>query len=144
MLNSIYKQIKEKLKYVEIVNNVENIQWYNAQYEQAGWPFSAGLFVEFPDALQFDDISKMKRRSSLKIRIHVYHQNLQTTEGILDSDVENHESTAFNVLSHVDNFEPWLAGQQLSTKLIFRGWQHWHRYKGWMITFVDFECKKLL
>ncbi|PKQ69381.1 hypothetical protein BZG01_00135 [Labilibaculum manganireducens] len=141
MLNDIYKDIKAQLN---TIATSEDCQWYNVQYEQAGWAFNAGFFVEFPDALQFDDISKMKRRSPLKIRVHVYNQNVQTTEGISDSDIDAHEAMALQVLNILDLHIPTLDGEEITSKLIFRGWQHWHRYQGWMITFIDFECKKML
>lgn len=142
MLNDIYKNIKGQLS---TISTSENCQWYNVQYEESGWPFSVGFFVEFLEPLQFDDISKMKRRSTVKIRVHVYTQSiLKKADGISDQEVENHEAVALQVSDILDGHIPTLKDEELCTKLIFRGWQHWHRYRGWMINFVDFECKKLL
>ena len=142
MLNPIYKNIKDQLN---TIANSEDCQWYNVQYEEKGWPFAVGFFVEFLEPLQFDDISKMKRRTPIKIRVHVYTQNIiKNAIGITDEETDAHEAIALQVSGILDGHIPKLAEEELCTKLIFRGWQHWHRYRGWMITFVDFECKKLL
>jgi len=142
MLNEIYKDIKGQLN---VISASEDCQWYNVQYEQTGWAFRMGFFVEFPEPLQFDDISKMKRRSNLKIRVHAYTQNIVTTgEGITDAEVEEHEAFALQALDILDQHIPKSNDENLTTKLIFRGWQHWHRYQGWMITMLEFDCKKML
>ncbi|RKE02320.1 hypothetical protein [Marinifilum flexuosum] len=142
MLNNIYKDIKGQLN---TISAGEDCQWYNVQYEEAGWPFRVGFFIEFPDKLQFDDISKMKRRAPVRIRVHVYTQNiLKNGEGIPDAEVDAHEAVASEVQDMLDQHIPQREGENLTDKLILRGWQHWHRYKGWMITMLDFECKKLL
>ena len=31
-----------------------------------------------------------------------------------------------------------------TTSLIPTGWQHYHKYKGWMVTFVDFKGLAIL
>lgn len=140
MLNDIYKAIKEQLNYI---SESEDCQWFNVQYENQGWAFTQGFFVEFPNAMQFDDISKMKRRSDLKIRIHIYKKDIQTTDGVTDQAVVNHENIASQVLDQLDQYILMKGEEQLCTKLIFRGWQHYHRFNGWMVTFVEFDAKKL-
>lgn len=135
MLYPIYSFIKTKLASLNLAQ-----EWYNVQYEETIINES-GLFVEFPEPLKFDAASKDMRRSPVKIRIHIYSKAIRTTDGIPDALVQDHESLAIQVQNLLDGFTP---ANNSCGRLTFNGWQHWHRWKGWMVTFVEFEAKKVL
>lgn len=155
MLNDIYQAVKAQL---QTITGTYPVEWFNAQYE-AVMIHEAGFFVEFPEALLFDQLSKDARRTPVKIRVHVYSKVVGTHDGITDADVEAHEAIALDALDTLDKTElikttstpapiegdpPIITTELLSTRLQFRGWQHWHKWRGWMVTYVDFDCKKML
>lgn len=133
MLYDIYQAIKTKLSSLGLPH-----EWYNVQYEETIIS-DKGLFVEFPDPLVFDDISKDGTRATVRVRVHIYSKALRTTDGIPDAAVAGHETTALAVKDLLQNWDSAIDGL---TRLRFRQWQHWHRYRGWMVTFVEFECKR--
>ena len=138
MLYEIYAAIKTQLN--GVATN-ENTQWFNMQYDGV-MHYANGCFIEFPDALQFDDISKSTKQAPLKIRVHVYSKVISTHDGVEDTSAQAHETFAEAVKTALDKFTPESEGSALSTLMHFRGWQHWHKWKGWMVTYVDFECRK--
>lgn len=135
MLYEIYTAIKIRLATLSLPQ-----EWYNVQYEET-MINEQGLFVEFPDPLKFEADSKEQRSAPVKIRVHVYSKAIRTTDGISDLTVDAHEGTAENVLELLNG---WLPGILKLGRFKFTGWQHWHRWKGWMVTFVEFEAKKIL
>jgi hypothetical protein len=154
MLNDIYQEVKSAL---QAITGSYPVEWFNMQYEGV-IIHENGFFVEFPEALLFDQLTKDIRRTPIKIRVHVYSKVINTADGIADADVAAHEEIALEALDALDKQEliktttipPVVEGGQptytyetLCTRLQFRGWQHWHKWKGWMVTYVDFECKKV-
>jgi hypothetical protein len=135
MLYPIYSFIKTRLASLNLPQ-----EWYNVQYEET-MINESGLFVEFPEPLKFDAVSKDMRRAPVKIRIHIYSKAIRTTDGIPDALVQAHEALADQVQNLLDGFTP---ANSSCGRLTFNGWQHWHRWKGWMVTFVEFEAKKVL
>ena len=133
MLNDIFKPLKDKIK---VLTGIEDVQWFNMQYEALGWVYSAGCFIEFPNPLDFGPMSKQARRTPVRIRIHCYTKVVNTHDGVTDSDVVTHEALAVACRDELQGFNP---GSLLQRPLQFVGWQHWHKWKGWMVTFVDFE-----
>jgi len=141
MLNDIYKAIKQQLITADEDLTLKGIEWYNVQYEStiASTP---RIFVEFPEPLVIDQISKDARRTPVKIRLHVVTQALTGTDGTIpDSVVDTHEEIATWAKDTIDHFTP---PDGYTRQMNFTGWQHWHKYKGWMVTFVEFEAKKTL
>jgi hypothetical protein len=144
MLNSIYKAIKQQLNTADEDLVLKGIEWYNVQYEStiASTP---RIFVEFPDPLKFDHVSKEMKRTPVKIRLHVVTQALTGTDGTIpDTMVAAHEVTANFALDTLKRFVPKLGEVALTSPFDFTVWQHWHKHKGWMVTFVEFEAKKVL
>jgi len=141
MLNDIYTAIKLQLNTADEDLTLKGIEWYNVQYEStiANTP---RIFVEFPEPLKIDAISKDTRRTPVKIRLHVVTQAITGTDGVIpDTLAEAHETTAMMAKNALDAFAP---GNGSCGPLKWSGWQHWHKYRGWMVTFVEFEAKKLL
>ncbi|WP_346856571.1 hypothetical protein [uncultured Draconibacterium sp.] len=141
MLNNIYSAIKLQLSSIE---TAENTQWFNMQYENKGWPFANGFFVEFPDALDFEFISNSARKAAVKVRIHAYSKFVQTQDGVSDSEVLTHETLALAVKTALERFAPEKDSVQLTKPLLFSGWRHWHRLNGWMVTYIEFNTSILL
>lgn len=136
MLNPIYKPIKAELN---TIDDCMDVQWFNMQYE-GQMPYERGYFIEFPDQLDFEQISKDAQRSDLRVRIHAYTKVAGDTDGIPDSAVDEHETFALAAKDKLKGFKP----TDKTTLLRFRGWKHHHKWKGWMVTFVDFTCKYTL
>jgi len=147
MLNEIYKAIKSHLNEQDTTGKIKGIEWYNVQYEST-IACTPRIFVEFPEALVIDPISKDTKRTPVKIRLHVVTQALTDTDGTIpDSIVDNHEEIATWVKDTIDHFTPppsTGSGIVPCKHMNLSGWQHWHKYKGWMVTFVEFEAKKML
>lgn len=141
MLNDIYKAIKQRLNDADEDSVLKGIEWYNVQYEStiASTP---RIFVEFPDELKIDAISKDARRTPVNIRLHVVTQAITGTDGTIpDALVDTHEEIATWVKDTIDHFTP---PDGCTKQMNLSGWQHFHKYKGWMVTFVSFEAKKVL
>jgi hypothetical protein len=147
MLNNIYQAIKSQL--TTPTNSINGnprtgtgkpVEWYNVQYEGT-MINDDGFFVQFPELLNFQGQSKELRRAPVKIRVHCYSKALQTHDGITDDSVEAHEVLALKAKALLDGHTPTNGS---CSRLSFAGWQHWHRWKGWMVTFIDFEAKKSL
>lgn len=134
MLNNIYNAIKTQLNSIE---TAENTQWFNMQYENKGWVFQHGFFVEFPNQLDFEQISKQAAESPLRVRIHAYSKFIQTQEGVSDSEVLAHETLALAAKTALKGFKP----TNTTTRMKFTGWRHWHRLNGWMVTYIEFDAK---
>lgn len=135
MLYDIYTAIKTKLATLGLPQ-----EWYNVQYEETIIN-NDGLFVEFPERLPFAGVSKDMRRAPVKIRMHIYSKALRTSDGIPEATVQAHEALALQLKGLLDGWTP--AGTKAS-RLKFTDWHHWHRYKGWMVTFVEFDAKIVL
>lgn len=147
MLNPIYKAIKQQLITADEELILKGVEWYNVQYEStiASTP---RIFVEFPEPLAIDAISKDTKRTQVKIRLHVVTQALTGTDGTIpDTVVDAHEEIAIWAKDAINHFTPAPStglGSVPCKTINFTGWQHWHKYKGWMVTFVEFEAKKTL
>jgi hypothetical protein len=139
MLNDIYTAIKAQLIAEDEDLILKGIEWYNVQYEStiANTP---RIFVEFPEPLVIDAISKEARRTPVKMRLHVVTQVITGTDGTIpDALVTAHETIALWVKNTIEHFLP---ANGITTRMNLTGWQHWHKYKGWMVTFVEFEAKR--
>jgi len=147
MLNDIYQAIKAQLNDPtdDLDGNArtgtdKTVEWYNVQYEGV-MIHDDGFFIEFLNKLDFEGVSKELRRAPVKIRLHCYSKALQTHDGITDASVEAHETLALKAKALLDGHTP---ANGSCSRVTFSGWQHWHRWKGWMVTFIDFEAKKSL
>lgn len=144
MLFPIYTAVKSQLNASDIDGAIKGIEWYNEQYNGtiANTP---RIFFEFPDALKFDEISKDARRSPLRIRLHVVTAAIAGTDGAIpDSTAQEHEAIAKLVEGWIDTFIPQENGSNLTSMLRLTGWQHFHKYKGWMVTFLEFTARMML
>lgn len=140
MLHDIYTAVKSHLNEQDSEGKIKGIEWYNVQYE-GSIATTPRLFVEFPEPLNFGDLGKeAEKRATVKIRLHVVTQALAGADGAIDDQVAaDHEEIALWVKDQLDNLLP----ENGSCKTLhFSTWQHFHKYKGWMVTFVEFVAKK--
>lgn len=135
MLNNIYQAVKSRLN-----TTGKPVEWYNAQYD-AVMLNEEGVFVEFPEKMNFAADSKQLRRAPVTVRLHVYTKALMDNDGITDAQVESHETLALSCKALMDGYTP---ADNSCSRLTFYAWQHWHRYNGWMVTFVEFTAKVTL
>lgn len=143
MLYDIYSAIKTRLNAADTGSELKGIEWYNVQYE-GSIPTTPRVFIEFPEKMSFDQVSKQTRRTPLRVRCHVVTQALSGTDGVIaDTLPLDHEDKAYLVLDALDKFTPEKAGIALTSPMQFSGWQHFHKHKGWMVTFVEFDCRKI-
>ncbi|PTN08056.1 hypothetical protein C8N47_11196 [Mangrovibacterium marinum] len=142
MLYPIFTAFKDRLNTPEApAQGIDlPVEWYNVQYEGT-MVNPQGFFVEFPEKMNFENASNQMRRSPVKIRLHYYSMVPQTQDGIADATTEEHEAIAKAAKDLLDGYTP---ANGSCSRLTFVGWQHWHRWKGWMVTFIEFEAKKTL
>jgi len=144
MLYPIYTAIKQQLKTIDTENKFAGIEWYNVQYEST-IAKTPRIFVEFPEELKFDQITKDSKRAPIKIQLHIVSQAIAGADGaIADSIVEEHENVAKIAKKALCQFTPTYDGVKLTKPLQLYSWKHYHKYKGYMITMLVFTCKKHL
>ncbi len=156
-LNPLYKSIRRGIMDLAVV---ENVDWFNG-YE-AVQLHEVGCFVEFPDEINFEEISKSDTRADLRVRVHIYTKVLRDVDGYIpQAEGEAHDTLALLVRDQLRNKALAVADgdfyalnfdeddfyvfdetpEQLCKRLRFAGWRHWHYYKGYMITWVDYMTK---
>jgi hypothetical protein len=135
----LYQSFKALRGLIETIADVQAVQWYNAQYEGTIYATPV-VFIEFPNRMPLQQIAGPSLRGDFAVRVHIVcaSQALQDNS-ISDETIATHEAIAENVLSVLQGKQlPMGAGQ--TTSLTPRGWQHHHAYRGFMVTFVDFEA----
>lgn len=122
---------------------LKSVQWYNAQYEGTIY-VSPIAFVEFPERIPFQPVAGDVTRADFALRIHIVSVvTAGQDSSIPDQIIRDHEAIAEQVYNN-------LLGKQITMKnsrttgLVPTGWQHYHKYKGWMVTFVDFKAMSIL
>ena len=141
MLYDIYNAVKSEITAADRDSEIKGVEWYNVQYE-GSIASTPRVFIEFPEAIQFAMVSKDLRRGPLKLRLHVVTQAISGADGtIADTTAQDHEDIAYLVFQAIDKFTPLKASIALTSPLQFTTWQHFHKHKGWMVTFVEFDCK---
>lgn len=140
MLLNTFKDIREKLSSIE---EVKQIQWFNAQYDGIIHT-SPVIFVEFPQKLPFDQFTKLSDRVLLTIRIHIVSAVVPGADNsIPDELIAQHEAIAQAAHQRLNGV--FLNFRDVMTEpLKFGSYEHYHKYKGWMITFLEFSTKVLV
>jgi hypothetical protein len=139
MLTPIYTAIKAQISASDSEGSIKGIEWYNVQYDStiANTP---RVFFEVPEKIDFSQKSKGKRSAPITIRLHVVTQAITSADGSIDDTVpEEHEVTAKLVKNSIEAFKPLDGTEVLTSTLHLSGWQHFHKHKGWMVTFVEFS-----
>jgi hypothetical protein len=148
MLYEIYTAIKSHLNAADTEGIIKGIEWYNVQYEST-IATTPRVFIEFPDPLVFSQFTKDARKTPVKVRLHVVTQAVTLADGAIDdSTAQAHEQVSEFVKEAIEGYAPITEINNVQTRhatsLHLTGWQHWHKYKGWMVTFVEFTANKII
>lgn len=137
MYYQIYNQIKQHLKGLQTPIDV---QWFNAQYEGTIYKTPV-IFVEFPDRLDIEQAVKSSSRASLMVRLHLVTQAITSTDGtVTDATVIEHEKQSTMVADCLQSLSITFNANP-ARPLSLSGWQHYQKWKGWMVTFIEFSTK---
>ncbi|RHO73411.1 hypothetical protein DW083_06075 [Parabacteroides sp. AF48-14] len=140
MLYETFDSVRELLK---AIPQLKTVQWYNAQYDGIIY-VSPVAFVEFPERIPLDQVAGSVSRADFALRIHIVSACTAAQDGsISDNVIQDHEAIASQVQDILQGKQIRMAGST-STSLVPSGWQHYHKYKGWMVTFVDFKGMAIL
>lgn len=140
MLYETFDSVREQLKTVQ---GLKAIQWYNAQYEGTIY-VSPIAYVEFPERIPLDQIAGTVCKANAALRIHIASAVVAGQDSSISDDIiQEHEIIAEQVLDTL-NGKQLRMRQSKTTSLVPSGWQHYHKYKGFLITFVDFTTSAIL
>ena len=140
MLYETFDSVRELLK---AIPQLKTVQWYNAQYDGIIY-VSPVAFVEFPERIPLDQVAGSVSRADFALRIHIVSACTAAQDGsISDNVIQDHEAIASQVQDILQGKQIRMAGST-STSLVPSGWQHYHKYNGWMVTFVDFKGMAIL
>ncbi|RHR56608.1 hypothetical protein [Parabacteroides sp. AF17-28] len=140
MLYETFDSVRGLLK---AIPQLKTIQWYNAQYDGVIY-VSPVAFVEFPERIPLDQVAGSVSRADFALRIHIVSACTAAQDGsISDNVIQDHEAIASQVQDILQGKQIRMVGST-STSLVPSGWQHYHKYKGWMVTFVDFKGMAIL
>jgi len=139
MLYETFTTIREHMKQI---TEIKAVQWYNAQYDGVIYTTPV-VFIEFPSRIPLEQIAGKSFRANFAVRIHIVSasQALQDNS-IPDETISGHEAIAGKVLEVLQG-EQLPMGAGCSTSLVPCGWQHYHAYRGFMVTFVEFEASAM-
>ncbi len=156
-LSPIYKAIRRG---IQELAGIDEVDWFNSYDDMQ--LHDQGCFVEFPEDVVFEDVSKNLSRASLRIRLHVYTKVLRDADGYIALPAtEAHDQLALTVRNeikhkmllvadgdfftgHFDDADFYVedeAPEQLTERLKFAVWRHYHHYKGFMITWLEFTTR---
>ena len=83
MLLKVYKNLKATLN---TTGSIKHIGWFNDQYSGTIHTTPA-IFIEFPNALQFETMSKNLAQAALTVRIHTVNKAVSNQAGEIDEGV---------------------------------------------------------
>lgn len=122
-----------------IPGGIQDIQWFNAQYE-GGIQKSPCLFVEF-SPLAINRQTKQTNTTDIAIRLHVVSGVVSQADGsISDNDVFQHEALGHRVLDAVEDRSLTFEGKE-TRSLRLAGWSHQYKNSGWLATLIDLKTK---
>lgn len=140
MLFETFTSVRELLK---TIPELKATQWYNAQYDGVIY-VSPIAFVEFPERIPLNRIAGTACRADTALRIHIVSAVAAGQDNsIPDNVIQEHENIAEQILE-IMNGKQIRMKQSRTTSLIPGGWQHYHKYKGFLITFIDFSASAIL
>lgn len=128
----MYQALKTALSQVE---GLENVEWYNNQYE--------GIMNEKPtvllefDPLEIEPVARMAGQTDIGIHLHVVSKACpEGEENILDATVEAHHTLAEEILDTIEGYYlPFDGGTTRPLELV--GWTPQYTYNGWLVTVIN-------
>lgn len=140
MLYETFNSVRTQLSGI---TDLKSVQWYNAQYEGTIY-VTPVAFVEFPERIPLAPVAGAANRADFALRIHIASAvTAQQDSSIPDQIIQDHEAIAQQVYDNLLGKQIVMKGDR-TTSLVPTGWQHYHKYKGWMVTFVDFKGTAIL
>lgn len=136
MLLKPYQILKQKL--IDIPN-IKHIDYFNDQY--SGVLHTAPvLFVEFPEALQFETMGKEMQQALLKVRIHAVSKVMHNADkSISESSLETHFTICNNIWERLQGFRADDGAKTVFNSLARTTFEHHQELEGFMVTYQDFE-----
>lgn len=121
--------------------SVKDIAWFNNQYE--GIIHTTPLILIDFKPLAFTKATKEARRTPIGISLHVVSEVISASDkDVEDAQTIEHEDIAGRLIETVDGKQIDFNGEYLITQpLNMTGYTHYHNYKGFMVTIIDFETK---
>lgn len=140
MLYETFTSVRELLKDIP---ELKSVQWYNAQYEGTIY-VSPVAFVEFPERIPMDQVAGTTFKADAALRIHIASAVAAGQDSTIpDNIIQAHEAIAEKTLAILNGQQVCMRDSR-TTSLIPCGWQHYHKYRGFLITFVDFKTSAIL
>lgn len=137
MFYQIYSQIKDSLKGIE---EPLTVQWFNAQYEGTIYATPA-VFIEFPERMDIAAAYKGGSRAPLLVRLHIVTTATMTPDGLISDEVIlDHEALAIQVSKALNGLPIKFNGNP-ARPLSIVGWQHFQKWRGWMVTFIELSTR---
>lgn len=120
-----------------------DVVWFNDQYNNGIIVKNKMAFLEFPERISIESVSKDAQRVTLPIRVHIVSRVMTKPDmGIPDAEIINHENLTDELLGLIRGSQLLdQDGYVISSPIVWRGIQHWHRLQGWMVTWLEFDCK---
>ncbi|MBN1250674.1 MAG: hypothetical protein JXA16_00965 [Bacteroidales bacterium] len=128
-----------KLQLLDIPG-IKLIEYFNDQY--SGILHTAPvLFIEFPDALSFETLSKDMQQAAFKARIHTVTKVIQKADKSINEDsVEGHFNICDAVFEKLQGFRAIDEnGQLIFNSVSMTVFEHHQEMRGFMVTTQDFE-----
>lgn len=139
----LYETFASVRKLLKSIPEIKSVQWYNAQYDGTIY-VSPIAFVEFPDRIPLDQVAGSVYRAKTALRIHIVSAIASGQDNSINDDViQVHESIAQQALDTLNGKQVRMR-ENRTTSLIPSGWQHYHKYRGFLITFIDFTTSVIL
>ena len=138
MLLKIYKNLKATLN---TIGSINHIGWFNDQYSGTIHTTPA-IFIEFPNALQFETMSKDLAQAALTVRIHIVNKAVSAQDGEISEGVLlSHENLNSFIYGSLQGLSQYDAGLEVHNSLNRVTYEHHQYMKGWLVTTQDFEAE---
>jgi len=135
------------------------VEWFNAQYD--GTILKTPVcYIEFPEPINPEEVSKDLQRATITVRLHTVSKVITKIDNTVpDQAVIDHETIAIAVRdcmrgqlltqttsvvvpeTETDLEEIVSTTVNISSRLRWVRWQHFHKFQGWMVTTCDFTFK---
>ncbi|OQY03232.1 MAG: hypothetical protein B6I20_05495 [Bacteroidetes bacterium 4572_117] len=118
---------------------MKQIEYFNDQY--SGVLHTAPvLFIEFPDALQFETLDKTTQQALFKVRIHAVGKVMHKADkSISESSLETHFGICNDIWLRLQGFRAEDSGKMTFNSLARTTFEHHQELSGFMVTYQDFE-----
>ncbi len=115
------------------------IDWFNDQYAGVIHAEPA-IFIEFPDALEFETLRQDVQQAEFTIRIHLASKAIQKQDRTISEDViETHFNICDKIYYKLQGYRLQEGDMLIFNSLARTNYEHHQYMQGWMVTTQDFE-----